>query len=193
MTVRREKILSSLEWLKTNNKYYYDIEIDFDAISALPADGVPNDLLEVQMGDDDIVDNDEGPAIEESTNDAPSVASTSFLPLCNDPTMSEENAIRSQVAGHDSLEWPTIGQDPINEFSTEGLASMVFPTLFPYGKGDPTSSSRHHKVSRVDAFKHLIRYVDQKESCNQFRWCFASHPRFPYRAVTVSKQGLHPA
>ena len=188
-TVRREKVLSALQWLQTNNKYYHDIEIDFDAISALLVDGVPNDLLEIQSSDDisTSTDYDEGPPIEELTNnDAPEScnnASTSFLPLSK-PIMLEENAIHSQVAGHDPLEWPTIEQNALNEFSTEGMASMAFPTLFPYGKGDPTSSSRHYKISHADAFKHLIRYADQLP-CNQFHWRFASHPRFPYWALNM--------
>lgn len=37
-----------------------------------------------------------------------------------------------------------IGELPLNEFQTEGLASQVFPTLFPHGKGDPTCKGRPH-------------------------------------------------
>ena len=36
------------------------------------------------------------------------------------------------------LNWPTIGSQPIDEFNTEGLASMCFTELFLDGKGDPT-------------------------------------------------------
>ena len=36
---------------------------------------------------------------------------------------------------------------------------MVFPTLFPYGKGDPTKRTRL-EVSLTDGFKHLIKYAD---------------------------------
>ena len=37
---------------------------------------------------------------------------------------------------------------------------MVFPTLFPYGKGDPTKRTRLGEVSLTDGFKHLIKYAD---------------------------------
>ena len=39
------------------------------------------------------------------------------------------------------IDWPSNGGDLINEFRTEGLATMAFPTLIPYGKGDPTKKT----------------------------------------------------
>ena len=56
---------------------------------------------------------------------------------------SEDDTIRCTVAGDDPLEWPTLGDTEIKEFRTEGLALQVIPTLFPYGKADPTSPSQH--------------------------------------------------
>eukprot|EP01018_Ginkgo_biloba_P012987 Gb_37081 [translate_table: standard] len=35
----------------------------------------------------------------------------------------------------DLMEWPDLGASPINEYNTEGLFDMAFPTLFPTGKG----------------------------------------------------------
>ena len=77
---------------------------------------------------------------------------------------------------------------PINEFQTEGLATMVFPTLFPYGKGDPTCKGRHHEVTLAQAFKHLERYCDTLLPNGQFYWRFASHPRFPYWALNMRQR-----
>ena len=34
------------------------------------------------------------------------------------------------------MEWPEIGLSPINEYNTEGLFDMAFPTLFPTGTAD---------------------------------------------------------
>ena len=45
-------------------------------------------------------------------------------------------------------------------FGQRCLASMAFPTLFPYGKGYPTKHTRLREVSLTDAFKYLIKYAD---------------------------------
>ena len=89
-------------------------------------------------------------------------------------TQTEEQAVRSTIAGNDPLEWPPIESTPINEFYTEGLATMVFPTLFPYGKGDPTCNGRHHAVTLTETFKHLERYCDILPD-GKFHWRFAAH------------------
>ena len=65
--------------------------------------------------------------------------SHSFLPL---PTKqsTDDMAIRNTILGDtlDPLNWLDINNVPINEFHTPYLATMSFPTLFPYGTGDPT-------------------------------------------------------
>ena len=53
-------------------------------------------------------------------------------------TMTENDAICSMISGNSTLTWPNIINQPINEFQTSGLATQAFPTLFPYGTGDPT-------------------------------------------------------
>ena len=74
-----------------------------------------------------------------------------------------------------------IGDSALNEFYTDGL---VFPTLFPYGHGDPTSKHHHHTVTLTNAFKHLIKYCDIAPD-GHCPWYFASHPRFPYWALDI--------
>ncbi|THV00038.1 hypothetical protein K435DRAFT_618458, partial [Dendrothele bispora CBS 962.96] len=36
--VRRQKILDALIWLKANNRFYHDLEIDMDALNGYPAE-----------------------------------------------------------------------------------------------------------------------------------------------------------
>ena len=110
------------------------------------------------------------------TDDACNNPSSSFIPSVQQ-VQTEEQAIMSIVAGNDPLAWPSIETTPINEFNTEGLATVVFPTLFPYGKGDPTCKGCHHAVTLAEAFEHLERYCDILPK-DEFYWRFASHPRF---------------
>ena len=61
-------------------------------------------------------------------------------------SMSEQEAVVKSVEERQSssspspssatLMWPSIGGMPINEFTTEGYFTRVFPTLFPTGAGD---------------------------------------------------------
>ena len=71
--------------------------------------------------------------------------SSSFIPSVQQ-VQTEEQAIKSTIAGNDPLQWPPLKTTPINEFNTKGLVTMVFPTLFPYGKGDPICKGGHHAV-----------------------------------------------
>ena len=94
------------------------------------------------------------------------------LPLQQDQ---EDTAIRSAINGQDPLAWPDVSGEPMSEFSVEGLASLCFPALFPYGRGDPTCKARRREVSLSEAFKHLNKYADLDPS-GLIRWRFASDP-----------------
>ena len=45
------------------------------------------------------------------------------------------------------LDWPTTEGNVVNEFRTDGIATMAFPTLFPFGKGDPSTQATQHGVT----------------------------------------------
>ena len=42
--VRRQKILEAITWLKDNNPFNVDIQIDYEALHYLSIDGIPSDL-----------------------------------------------------------------------------------------------------------------------------------------------------
>jgi hypothetical protein len=75
----------------------------------------------------------------------------------------------------DTVPWPKIGKNPINEFTTEGYISCAFPTLLPTGAGD-FLAPRQRGVTPGNYFKHLLRYGDGR---------FAKHPRFRYFALNT--------
>ena len=176
--VRRDRVLAALQWLKLNNLCYSDITIDLDSIANLPIDGVPTELMSVNVDDDDHdYDNDSQPSSADIDvqND-----SRSFLPI---PVTldTEDRAIQSVI---ERTEWPDIGQTPLNEFE---LATMAFPTLFPYARGDPTYPGRQRPVSLTDALKHLMKYGEVADN-NHRLWRFASHPRFPYWGLNMKQR-----
>ena len=201
LRVRRGRVLTAILWLQQNNPFYADISISVANLNALPHDGVPDNLQSVSNhAPDTLSHDDEHPLLADDQpdditdcssldnpnsqhGDTPNANSTSFLPLPSRGA-TEAEAIRSTIDGTDPLEWPNADNTTlINEFKTAGLATMAFPTLFPYGKGDPTCPSRQHPVTLTEAFKHLNHYAEVVDGVNH--WRFASHPRFPYWSLNM--------
>lgn len=60
---------------------------------------------------------------------------------------------------------------------------MAFPTLFPDGKGDPTSPNLNRDVPFNSAIKHLLKFGEFKNG--QWNYRFAKHPRFSYWALNM--------
>ena len=240
--VRRTRVYDALVWLRDNNRFYQDIHINMDAVSSLPEDGVPEELLTVEEQDDPddpptmpdssvvyqimteidewrfsqdnaasgdrqdqqeqeqqpqqqqlqqqavmLTEEDnletmsEGDMFSRSDHDADDAEETpadmdtrSFIPLPLQQDR-EDTAIRSTINGQDPLAWPDVSGEPMSEFSVEGLASLCFPALFPYGRGDPTCKARRREVSLSEAFKHLIKYADLDNS----GMAFCIRPPFP--------------
>ena len=210
-TVRRQKVLDALVWLKENNPYYKSITIDFDTIAKLPENSVPQDIFVDSSNStlstttciqetETTMDTQSPSQFNESDNDDVLLEAennvqaedrsqhnyTSFIPVPQQQ-QTEIEAIRN-ILQHDNtpLTWPELSKTPVSEFTTEGLATMAFPTLFPYGIGDPTKKQRHHAVSLTDAFKHLVSFGEIVN--NKIVWRFASHPRFMYWALNMKQR-----
>ena len=193
-TVRRHRVLEALLWLKTNNPFFKDIEIDRQVIQSLPENGVPDELRYVIDDNEPSVHvENEGPPQEPTMSANASVEelilgndSTSFIPM-RQRQRKDGAAIQDAVNEVDPLDWPSTEGNVVNEFKTDGLATMAFPTLFPYGKGDPTNRARQHGITLTEAFKHLIKFAEKLKN-GKFEWRFASHPRFPYWALNMKQR-----
>lgn len=44
------------------------------------------------------------------------------------------------------MPWPTVDNEPLNEYVNPFLARLAFPTFFPDGKGDPNKPSLHRNI-----------------------------------------------
>ena len=99
------------------------------------------------------------------------------------------------------LQYPTISDVPLNEFKTPWLAAMAFPTLFPYGYGDPLGIFENSsEKSFICKIRHLIKYAEEKRVNGKLSYVsrFASHPRFIlwahnifYRHRTISQSNIY--
>ena len=72
---------------------------------------------------------------------------STFLPV-PDCQQQEMQAIQKQLFQQTThMPWPTVNNEPLNEFQRPFLTTLAFPTLFPDGKGDPTNPSLHRNTS----------------------------------------------
>ena len=191
VTVRRQKVHDALLWLIENNSHYAELKINIESLNSLPENGVPSDLLTVETEDqivsDESVEPDLGQPTDNPTEDTvynESTQMSSFLPV-GEQQKQEIEALRNDlhVSAEEPMEWPTVDDEPLNEYQTAYLATMAFPTLFPDGKGDPTNQALLRDVSLQERIKHLIKFA---ENCNgKWVYRFASHPRFSYWAFNM--------
>ena len=203
-TVQRQKVLSALIWLKQNNPYYKTMIIDYDILAELPENSAPDELFvnttherpetDPALDNHDIESDDMDTSIElnnaiktdSESHERPQHNYTSFISVPQQQ-QTEVEAIRSIVQHENTtLPWPELSKTAVSEFTTEGLATMAFPTLFPFGTGDPTKKQRHYAVSLADAFKHLISFGEIING--KIVWRFASHPRFMYWALSIKQR-----
>ena len=76
--------------------------------------------------------------------------------------------------------FPTTGKIPLSEFKTKGLATLAFPTLFPFGLGH-FDEIRDYTISWDQWSQHLGRYYDGR---------FANHPRFMYFVLNQHERAI---
>ena len=108
---------------------------------------------------------------------------SSFLPI-PECQQQEVQAIQQQLCHQPThMPWPTVDNEPLNEYLTQFLATLAFPTLFPDGKGDPANPSLHRDVPLAERIKHLLRLGENIHGKWLYR--FASHPRFAYWALNM--------
>ena len=180
--------------LINNNPYYKDIMINNDSLNSLPLHGVPQDLLSIEtenLENSEASEPDLGPQNEEDIVYNESTEMSSFLPI-PECQQQEVQAIQQQLCHQPThMPWPTVDNEPLNEYLTPFLATLAFPTLFPDGKGDPTNPSLHRDVPLAERVKHLLRFGENIDGKWLYR--FASHPRFAYWALNMiqRKRILH--
>ena len=136
---------NALVWLKNNNPHYSELIINEDALSILPENGVPSELMTVEADDyiisDDDCSPDTGPPTDNPLDDIVynfATEMSSFLPVV-EQQQQEINAVRNKLSENEPVQWPSVDNQPLNEYQISHLATMGFPTLFPDGQGDPTN------------------------------------------------------
>ncbi|KAL2481044.1 Uncharacterized protein Adt_34010 [Abeliophyllum distichum] len=182
--VRHEYVRQALVWLKQNHLYYRDITIDEYTLQTLPHDGIPEDIPHSNEDNEhnsnanpptDVVEDDiEGPPEIVNQNvhidEFHAVGTISVGPqpnqqACIHKALHVADADRTIAHMH-------LTNKVIDEFSTPGYISMVFPALFPHGNAD-FRQARPRKLNPSEYFQYLMKYIDGR---------FAKDSRFRYFA-----------
>ena len=187
LSVRRQVVSNALNWLIQNNPHYADVHVNLCALNSLPENDVPQEILSIETDECSIMDNlkcspDRGPRESEDDIVYDCYTDSSSLLPTNSNQQQEVDFIHRQVL-QGQADWPTLENNPLNEYVTPFLATMAFPTLFPDGKGDPTNPAIIRNVTLSDKIKHLIKFAEQKN--NGWMYRFANHPRFSYWALNM--------
>lgn len=169
--VRAARVRRALIWLRANNQYYSDIQINEEILAELPADGDVSALIPRIAAREEAAEN-----ANEPMNNVIVGSCYPNIPAVNVNEVIAQNINRIQPRQPQERieigDWPDLSQRPLDEFRTEGLICRAFPTLFPYGRGD-LRAPRLEKIPERKYFQYLMEYKDGR---------FANHSRFPYYA-----------
>lgn len=102
--------------MKDNNKFYIDIQINHLALQSLSVNGIPSELLTLevhkQLGSP--IDEETGPQCS-NDDDELQEAHLDRLPIPQQEHL-EDDVIHVTINDEDPIDWPTISGQPINEF-----------------------------------------------------------------------------
>ncbi|TDL19361.1 hypothetical protein BD410DRAFT_689923, partial [Rickenella mellea] len=169
LIARREKVRRALEWLKVNNPLYHDIIIDDELLSSMPAEDVAPVEITLQEPSTAL------DAIGDGYDFSPSEESDIAMDVDSDGEQVNifDKVVVSDIEGRDVTakqmaaaalkhlknggKYVEIGHDsqPCNEYEDENLFPMLYPTLFPYGRGGFESSTRPVPIGMKAHARHL--------------------------------------
>jgi len=203
--VRREVVRSWLTFLRDANPFYRDVVVDDEAIARLPMDATVERELAV-LEDDEVPHAGDHAGAEEIVGREPVVAEGEPVAGDGDTGAEDGDAVAESSVGSTTgrsergtvlarlrralpqVPWPAVDpqEEPLNEYRTQGLQSLCFPTLFPFGTGDHTHPARHD-VEAGASFRHLLWYAVPQEG-GRFAFPFAAHSRWCHWAQDMEER-----
>lgn len=198
--VHRERVRTALIWLKHNNPYYSNIEIDEAVLQSLPEDGEIVDLPSIVSEDahavvNHVVDENalgdetaggfrvneedeqsiEGNAVDVGESAGGEDFTYGYCPTIPPQLTEDDRAAdfmqRTRREEPPVVPWPTRSAHPVSEYNTPGLYSKAFPVLFPDGRGDFSNAHRLQHISLSEYATHLLNWHDGR---------FVKHERFKF-------------
>ncbi|KAJ6457647.1 hypothetical protein C8R45DRAFT_758726, partial [Mycena sanguinolenta] len=164
LTVRKEKVMAALDWLKSHNPLYKDVEINrhvfdgqpeetilpFHVQHILPSAGINATTssycpTEVNM--------------ENHNVQSPRPSASASVVVMDVEGHASTNELRKAAINHMNLPGSNyLGipheKSPVNEFDNPALFPMIYPTLYPYGIGGCEDKRRGTPLAMKTHVKH---------------------------------------
>ncbi|KAJ6557446.1 hypothetical protein B0H19DRAFT_946605 [Mycena capillaripes] len=196
LTVRKEKVLKALAWLKKHNPLYKDIEINAGVFDGQPDEAILPFHVQHILPSGGTQASTSSYVPESDANNA-SASHPVLSDILHPPTIapiSFDSVVVTDLDGHTSpnelrraavehLKMPGknyIGiphdSNPVNEFKNPALFPMMYPTLYPYGIGGCEDRRRKSPLSMRSHVKHLFNISDRR---------FQTHYSFLFTAFNM--------
>ena len=187
LVVRREVVLSALQWLRIHNQLYQDVVIDATCISSLPEEDVLNYNIEhipLSATSRTLVsryDAAESNSVRDTLLSPPheNVQFESVVITDVDARAPayqlKAAALRHAKRGGSFIQVPH-DPNPVNEFFNPSMFPMLYPTLFPYGIGGFEDRRRVVAIGLENHVKHMLALADKR---------FQEHYSFVFVAFNV--------
>lgn len=178
--VRQGAIRLWLSFLIRNNPEYKDgaVTVSEANLRQLPEDGNIGDQFPVRIASEeqeyvgeDISDADLEAAIANNITSAlpDLLPETSEVAQIRQAVTSDEARVQ-ELAAQGQMDAPPFRSTPIDEFENTQLWAGAFPTMLPFGNGDPLQL-RPRATTVQECIQHALKWHDGR---------FAAHPRFPF-------------
>lgn len=177
-SIRKKNVLLALHWLKEFNNVFEDILIDESNLSWMGESQekyLPANIQHKTFNEDFSMDvaNSVNELHPEQTSDIHRPCVSGMYQVQHTIPFSKENltiAKTLQESLGNSVDWPFVDQQAINEYTDDDLFPKAFPWLFPGGVGD-FNHYRKHKLDVNDWIKMLLHYEDGRFAKDKM-WTF---------------------
>ena len=154
LKVNKEKVLHALQFLKEYNIHYKNIEIKMENLDWMcgGVDTIERHITEIEDAQEDITmkpeTEDIGPCPTQANEPKDlcdeNIGHFGYINEKTTSTLSKQdrlinNTLQKEVKQGKKeclLNWPSIGDVPVNEYSDTRIFALAFPWLFPGGEGD---------------------------------------------------------
>ena len=178
LRVRRDMVRQMIRFHLESGTPEYPKGVDEKYLNSLPEDGVPDDLLVIEVDSEKDIDAfAQGPPLLGKPD-----GGYDRLRYVGQPIKErvQEQVIRNVILEKDPfIDYPKLGDTPYNEWDTPWLGSLCFPHLFPGGRGDPWDPNRKQEVSIKEAAQHLLHFRHKDPRSEEYFYPFAEDQLFP--------------
>jgi hypothetical protein len=172
------KVKLWLRFLITSNPLYEGIAMDEDSIRSLPELGTTFAMLSSLIC---IAPDDAASDIPAAPDAAADIVVQGIM---------GDNSKSSEEAQIDNLVWPERSATAIREYNHPNILAKCFPTVFPFGIGDPTSPSRPQAVTLAEGINHLQKYSYYSETLARIVWPFGEHCVAPFYSFDIKARQI---